>query len=64
MIVPIVSCPICRLSFHHDALPSRLLAVGDPCPWWRDGTECRQPLVPERGNFARIVKVVMELRFV
>jgi hypothetical protein len=57
----IVSCPRCRVSFSEDALPSRLLAVGDPCPWWRDGSACRQPLVPECGDFVRIVRLVVDL---
>lgn len=57
----ILSCPRCRVSFHEDALPTRTLAVGDPCPWWRDGSECQQPLVPEmRDRFVRIVRVLLE----
>jgi len=55
----ILSCLRCRVSFDDHALESRVLHMGDPCPYYRDGSECRMPLVTDLG-FVTIVRLVME----
>ena len=55
----ILSCLRCRVSFDDHALESRILHMGDPCPYYRDGSECRMPLVTDLG-FVTIVRLVVE----